>query len=143
MYKRILVPLDGSENAQKVLPVVVGEATCHQATVVLLRVIPPMRYSLMMTPAILAQINQQATELGQSYLNEIAERLRAEGLEVETEIRSGPPAQSILDFAEGTGCDLIVIGSHGETGAIRWRFGSVANKIVRTETSMPVLVVNT
>jgi len=143
MYRRILVPLDGSENAEKVLPVAVGEAQCHQATIVLMRVIQPMRYSLMMTPAILEQIDKQATELSQSYLEGLAERLRAEGLEVEIEIQSGSPAQCILDFAEETQCDLIVIGSHGETGAIRWRFGSVANKVVKTKTSMPVLVVNT
>jgi nucleotide-binding universal stress UspA family protein len=61
---------------------------------------------------------------------------------VEIEIQEGPPAERILDFAEERGCDLILNGSRGETGALRWRFGSVAFKVVRRKTTMPVLVVS-
>jgi nucleotide-binding universal stress UspA family protein len=143
MYRRILVPLDGSETAEKVLPVVKMEGTCHQATIVLMRVIPPLRGSLVMSPKFLEQTTQQVTEITQNYLEGIAEQLRAEGLEVEIEIQSGPPAQLILDFAESNQCDLIIIGSRGETGAMRWRFGSVSSKVVRAKTAMPVLVVST
>jgi nucleotide-binding universal stress UspA family protein len=143
MYRRILVPLDGSETAEKVLPVVKMEGTHHQATIVLMRVIPPLRASLMMSPKFLEQTTQQVTEITQNYLEGIAEQLRAEGLEVEIEIQSGPPAQHILDFAESNQCDLIIIGSRGETGVVRWRFGSVASKVVRAKTAMPVLVVST
>jgi nucleotide-binding universal stress UspA family protein len=143
MYRRILVPLDGSERAEKVLPVVKIEAECHQATVVLLRVIPPLRHSLMTPPALLEETTQQVTEITQNYLEGVAKQLRAEGLEVETEMRSGAPAQRILDFAENNQCDLIVIGSRGDTGALQWRFGSVANKVIKTKTTMPVLVVST
>jgi len=143
MYRRILVPLDGSERSEKVLPVVKMEAECHQATIILLRVIPPFRHSLMMSPTLLKEITQQVTEITQNYLKGVAEQLRAEGLDVETEIQSGAPAQCILDFAENNQCDLIVIGSRGDTGALQWRFGSVANKVVKTKTTMPVLVVST
>jgi nucleotide-binding universal stress UspA family protein len=62
---------------------------------------------------------------------------------VETEIEHGPPAQRIVDFAEESGCDLIIIGTRGETGALQWRFGGVASKVVRAKTTMPVLVVTT
>jgi len=143
MYHRILVPLDGSERAEKVLPVVKMEGKLHQATIILLRVIPPLRHSLMIPPKMLQNISQQIVEMVQNYLERVAEELRAEGLEVETEIRYGPPADRILDFAENNQCDLIVIGSRGDSGSLRWRFGSVASKVIRTKTSMPVLVVNT
>ena len=57
--------------------------------------------------------------------------------------RSGPPAPRILETAESSDCDLIVIGSRGETGALRWRFGGTAFKVVKSATKMPVLVVST
>ena len=143
MFKRILVPLDGSEIAEGVLPVVKAEAHCHGATVVLIRVIAPFRSSLMMVPSLLEQANAQALTIVERYLQDVAERLRSEGLEVETRIERGPPAERILDVAEGEGCDLIIIGSHGETGAMRWRFGGVAFKIVKSKTPMAVMIVTT
>ena len=143
MYQRILVPLDGSETAEKVLPVVTNEARRHGAVVVLLRVIAPLRSSFMVSPKFQEQLTQQATAFTQDYLDKVARQLRAEGLEVEVEIRSGSPAERILEFAEDSECDLIIIGSRGETGALRWRFGSTAGNVVRTHTSMPVLVVST
>jgi nucleotide-binding universal stress UspA family protein len=65
------------------------------------------------------------------------------GESVETIIEHGPPGEKILDVSEEIGCNLIVIGSRGETGARRWRFGSVAFKVVKSQTAMPVLVVST
>jgi len=143
MFKRILVPLDGSEIAEGVLPVVETGAQCHGATVVLIRVIAPFRSSLMMVPSLLEQANAQALTIVERYLQDVAERLRSEGLEVETRIERGPPAQCILDVAESDGCDLIIIGSHGETGGMRWRFGGVAFKIVKAKTAIAVMIVTT
>jgi nucleotide-binding universal stress UspA family protein len=143
MFRRILVPLDGSERAEGVLPIVTAEAKSHSAAVVLLRVVPPIRHSLMLTPALLEQTTSQAEKITEEYLRNLAERLRAEGLTVETEILPGLPAQEILRFAEETDCDLIVIGSKGDTGALQWRFGSVANKVIKSRTTMPVLVIST
>lgn len=143
MFKRILVPLDGSDVAEKVLPLVAGEARDHEATVVLLRVVPPLRHGLMMVPAVLEDVNVQARQLATDYLEDVAAQLRSDGLEVQTEVQFGPPAERILAFAEKTGCDLIVIGSHGQSRAWQWRFGSVANKVIKVKTSMPVMVVNT
>jgi nucleotide-binding universal stress UspA family protein len=143
MFKRILVPLDGSEIAEKALPVVIAEAQCHNATVVMMRVVVPFRSLLMMSPARLETANQQVEKIVADYLETVADQLRSEGLEVETIIEWGPPAQKIVEFAESGGCDLIIIGSRGETGALRWRFGSVANKVVKTKLAVPVMIVTT
>jgi nucleotide-binding universal stress UspA family protein len=143
MFKRILVPLDGSETAEKVLPVVIDEAECHGATVVIIRVMAPLRSSLMLVPSILEQSMAQIKKIAQNYLEEVASELKNKGLVVETVLESGPPAQTIIDFAVNSNCDLIVIGSRGETGAQRWRFGGVANKIVKARTPIPVLIVTT
>lgn len=143
MYCRILVPLDGSETAEKALPFVTEEARCHEATIVLLRVVAPFRNSLMMVPSLVEQATEQSIKITQNYLEEIASRLRDEGFDVEIVIKHGPPAKTIVGFAEESGCDLIIIGTRGETGALDWRFGGVAGKVVRAKTVMPVLVVTT
>ena len=143
MYCRILVPLDGSETAEKVLPFVEEEARLHEATVVLIRVVAPLRSSLMMVPALVDQAVAQATEITRRYLDDIAAQLQTKGLEVEIVLEQGPPAQKIIEVAENSGCDLIIIGTHGETGALQWRFGGVAGKVIRAKTTMPVLVVTT
>ena len=143
MFKRILVPLDGSELAEKVLPVVKAEARCHGATVVLIRIIAPFRSSLMTIPTLLDQANEEVVTIVERYMEAVADRLQNEGLEAETSIEYGPPAQRILECAESSGCDLIIIGSRGETGTLRWRFGSVAQKVVKAKTPIPVMIVTT
>jgi nucleotide-binding universal stress UspA family protein len=58
-----------------------------------------------------------------------AEELAGSGLQVETVAREGDPADAILDVAEETGADLIVVGNKGMTGAKRFLLGSVPNKV--------------
>jgi nucleotide-binding universal stress UspA family protein len=143
MFKRILVPLDGSETAEIVLPTMITEAKLHGATVVLLRAIAPLRQSMMSAPSIMNQVYAQVDSIVQDYLENLAEKLQQDGLEVEVLIVRGPPAQSILDTAVGQNCDLIIIGTHGETDSPRWRFGGVANKVVKAKTDLVVMVVPT
>jgi nucleotide-binding universal stress UspA family protein len=144
MFQRILVPLDGSPTAEKVLDTAIGEARAHDsAVIVLLRVIAPLRSSFMVSIKVHDELARQATEAAETYLLAIARRLQAERAEVETAIAYGPPAEEILAFAEKTSCDLIVMGSRGETSSLRWRFGGTAGKVVRTPTEMPVLVITT
>ncbi len=125
------------------MPIVVAEARLHGAVVVLLRVIAPLRQSLMTSPNLLAQVFKQVDLIAQNSLEEVAEKIRAEGLEVETIIERGQPAQRIHEIAKNESCNLIVIGTHGETGNPRWRSGNVANKIIRTQSPIPVLVITT
>ncbi len=143
MFKRILVPLDGSENAKKVLPIVVTEAKCHNAVVVLLHVIPPMQNSFMASPNMLAQVLDELELITKETMDAVAVKLRAEGLDVETIIERGHPAEKIYEIALSESCDLIIIGSHGETGNPRWRTGNIANKILRTQSPIPNLLVTT
>jgi nucleotide-binding universal stress UspA family protein len=62
-------------------------------------------------------------------LEEAAAAVREAGVEVETFAREGDPADAILDVAEERGCDLIVVGNKGMTGAKRFLLGSVPNKV--------------
>jgi nucleotide-binding universal stress UspA family protein len=144
MFHRILLPLDGSSTAEKVLATAVGEAKAHDgATIVLLRVIPPLRSSFMVSVKMHEELTSQAVEVARVYLEGIAARLKAEGMKVQTAIESGSPAEVIISYAEENDCDLILIASRGETSSVRWRFGGTASKVVRTSTSMPVMVLTT
>ena len=58
-----------------------------------------------------------------------ADELAGSGVQVETVAREGDPADAILDVAEETGADLIVVGNKGMTGAKRFLLGSVPNKV--------------
>ena len=143
MFQRILVPLDGSKTAERVLPIVAAEARLHGATVVLLRAIAPLRQSLIMVPSVMENVYSQIEDIAQDYLESVSEKLREEGVEIETITKKGPPAQCILDIAVELGVDLIIISTHGETDSPRWRFGSVANKVIRAKSDIPMLVVPT
>jgi len=143
MFKRILVPLDGSKTSERVLPTVIEEARLHGAVIVLLRVIAPLRQSLMASPTSLAQVLKEVELIAQDSLEEIAVKIRAEGLDVEAIIKQGNPAEKIYEIAQAESCDLIIIGSHGETGNPRWRTGNIANKILRTQSPIPNLLVTT
>ncbi len=143
MFGRILVPLDGSETAERVLPFVITEAKLHGATVSLLRVIAPLRQSLMASLSAIERAYGEIDNLAKDYLDTISSRFESEGIEVEMLVKKGAPALEIIQVAKDIGCDLIVIGSHGETGAPQWRFGGVANKVVKAKTSIPVMLIPT
>ncbi len=144
MYRKILVPLDGSALAEAALPPVVELAQCTGAHIVLLRVMVTPVYEYMMTdPGVVAltaearTINRQEVE---NYLESVAAGLRQKGLAVTTETCDGPIADSILDYAESIHADLIAMSTHGRSGIARWLLGSVAERVVHAATR-PVLLV--
>lgn len=143
MINQILVPLDGSKTAEKILPFVMTEARLHEAEVILLRVVAPLRQSLMASPSIINQAYKQIDHIAKDYLEIIAEKLQTEGLIVNIHVGHGSPALRILEIAIERDCDLIMIGTHGETSSLQWRFGSVANKIIKAKSNIPLMVVPT
>jgi len=143
MFKKILVPLDGSENAEKALPFVISEAQKHNAKIVVIRVIPPLRASVMSIPSVVEKVDRDIDGIVKDYLDEIINSIRKQGLDAESAIEKGKPAERILQYAKKTGCDLIVIGTYGYTRAIRWGTGSVANNIMREQIDIPILIIPT
>ena len=75
-----------------------------------------------------------------AYLSQQAERVRAMGLEVETDLRKGKAAESLLAAAAADDVDLVLVATHGRTGLARFRLGSVGDKIIK-ESPRPTLVV--
>lgn len=142
MYKKILVPLDGSELAEQVLPQVSQLAGCTGAEVVLLRVpSEPVYDYLVPDPDIAVEMRSDIETAAQVYLDEIASELRAMDLKVSALVVWGAPVQdTILEVARQIHADLIAMSTHGRSGVARLVIGSVADDVVR-HAPVPVLLV--
>lgn len=144
MLRTILITLDGSELAEEVLPFGEDIARCQQARVVLLRVVPPLpvrRAAIeSRTPRhSAAALREEAVREAQAYLERVAERLRARGLEVDIAVRRGPVVRTIVDVARESAADLVAMATHGRTGLSRAIAGSVAGAVMR-QVEVPVLM---
>lgn len=145
MYQKVLVPMDGSKLAECVVEHVKSIASgCQVPTVVLLRVVEPIspagHLPRDMAESAYRDAKESAEVQAKDYLNELAERLKAAGIAVETDVADGLPADEILGYAEENGVDLVVMSTHGKTGISRWWSGSVAEKVV-SQSLIPVLIV--
>lgn len=143
MYKRIVVPLDGSKVAEAILPHATDLARALGAEIALLRVVQEGgvlqgRYILPTEAARL--LAQHARADAGSYLDKVASGITKQGVQVSHAVVSGPVAESIVAWAEQNQGDLIALMSHGLGRAARWVFGSVADRLLQSAT-LPVLVV--
>ncbi len=140
MYKRILVPLDGSAFAEAALIHARTLAACTGAEIALLRVaLPP---SIENSPArgiLMNAAHPDTVKESAAYLERVAAGLRAAGLTVSIETCTGPVAETILDYARDIQADMIAMSTHGRSGLERWFIGSVADKVVRAA-RLPVLL---
>ncbi len=142
MFQRILVPLDGSERAERAIPVAARLARISGGAVVLVRAVDAQIAMLPYydQPADLQRRTMEANQAeATDYLTRIVGRPEFAGITAETVVREGPPSQEILKTADERAVDLIVICSHGRTGFKRWVLGSVAQHIAR-QSRNPVLV---
>jgi nucleotide-binding universal stress UspA family protein len=148
MYKRILVPLDGSKLAECALPYAEELAKgCGTEEVILVSVterVPGYRAvedpSQPLGQRLVPEAAGKKERPAQKYLSRIADGMKAKGIKVDTEVLIGDPAGEIVTYAVDPGCDIIVMSSHGRSGPSRWAYGSVADKVFRA-TCVPVLMV--
>jgi len=150
MYKKILVPLDGSELAECALNHVkklfqdgpVGEVVLLKAVVVEI----PWRELNAGEDGHAVAFDYNAfiesfMDKSRRYLARVQSRLSSEGIKVKTEtIESNGPSQTITDYAQKNSVDLIVIATHGYTGMKKMMLGSIALKVLH-ESNVPVLLV--
>ena len=141
MYKKILVPLDGSELAKRGLEEAEKLAKFFEAEIVLFQVVPFMPIygsPELVTPLI---VDEKQKETVEKYLVTLAEELKKRGLRVTAMVKTGQQvAAEIIDFAKEIGANLIVMCTHGRSGITRWVLGSTAHKVlIRAET--PILLI--
>lgn len=132
MYKRVLVPLDGSPLAEAVIPFLTEIAGPLDMSIVLLRVLEPV------PPVVVEGLRQALIDVSAArtrdariYLAGVAATLQARGIETSCEVRSGRPDVRIVETARELTADLIAMSTHGRSGLGRLLFGSVAEQVLR------------
>ncbi|MEJ2709723.1 MAG: universal stress protein [Anaerolineales bacterium] len=143
MYKKILVPLDGSERAESILTHVKGLASCLESEVILLRVFKT-DFSLVdyygHDPKFYEAIRANCKDEILAYLTEIQAEQLGTGLKVRRLAEEGPVIDTILSVADRESADLIAMSSHGRTGLSRVIYGSVAAGVL-CKVDRPLLLI--
>jgi nucleotide-binding universal stress UspA family protein len=141
VYKRALVPLDGSPLAEAIIPFLIDIAGPLDMSIVLLRVLEPI------PPAVVEGVRHALLDAGvarardaEQYLGSIAETLRARGVDISYQVGSGRPDLEIVEAARDTSADLIAMSTHGRSGLGRLLFGSVAEQVLR-HADVPVFMI--
>ena len=129
---RILVPTDFSDDAGAALTYALGLAQPFGAAVALLHVVEdPLAAGVWSSEVYTAQIAGLQINLVRDAEQRLKEYAAERGGPITTEVRTGPAAHVILDFAREQAFDLIVMGTHGRTGLAHVVMGSVAERVVR------------
>ncbi len=152
MFTHILVALDGSELAEKALPVARDLATSSGGTIHLIQAVSrqPEVEAAQSTGDINPQLVEVSLDLarrlidtrqtrGQEHLDRVAAELTNAGLKVETRILEGAADEQIISYSREHAVDLIVISTHGHGGVKRFLLGSVTDRVIRS-CEVPVLV---
>ena len=140
MYKRVLIPLDGSRLAEGILPFILQIAGPLDLEVALVRVVQPVAPQAIegttqfTVDDVAARLNE-----AREYLAPVAADLRQRGVRVTTDARYGQPVTEIVAAAREAGAGIIAMTTHGRSGFSRLIFGSVADAVLR-QAEIPVLM---
>ncbi len=143
MFKKILVPLDGSALAEKALPVAIHLAKHMQSELTLLSVaqqesvavIEPMGYGVWLPNETLAEIRQEL----EKYLAQTVKKYKTANVSMNYHLEMGDEAGGIIDTAVSQQTDLIIMSTHGRSGISRWLLGSVTEKVLH-QAPCPLLI---
>lgn len=140
MYKRALIPLDGSSVAEAIIPFIVDIAGPLDMEVVLLQVVEPIAPLVLEGSRHVEVEDVEARRAdAEEYLAAIAVELRNKAVRVQSQVRRGISADEIVAAAREAGADLIAMSTHGRSGLGRLVFGSVAQAVLR-HVDIPVLL---
>lgn len=144
-YRKILLPLDGSEIAAQALPHAQELAAYSGAELILFQVIREQSDALGLTPefrVLQPGVVQQQAQLEHAgrWLQALADDLALHKISAKVILDVGEPAEKILNYVANHDIDLIVMSTHGRTGLARWAYGSVAGKVI-SAAPCPVLLV--
>ncbi len=137
MFDKILVPLDGSQLAEKILPQVEELAKCHKAAITFITVGSYWEV-FEAPPDVIDKALEQEKVSREQYLSHIVAAVKGKGLIADSVYKAGMPAREIIDYAANNNIDLIAMATHGK-GEVAWVLGSVAEKVV-SHATVPVLL---
>lgn len=142
MYKKILVPLDGSTLAEAALPHAEAIAKSEGAEIILLRIpMMPATEFFAREPSIAVRIQQEEEAVAKKYLDTKLNELKKEKIQASIIMLEGSVPDTILGIAEETHTDMIVMSTHGRMGLKRWLIGSVADRVVH-QAHIPVMLIH-
>jgi nucleotide-binding universal stress UspA family protein len=142
MFKRILVPTDGSDLSNKAVAAAIDLAKALNAAMVGMTTLEPYSYSNLSEyrPETLDDYEARMDQVGAERLSKLADMATKAGVPIETvTVKSFLPYEAIIDTAKGKGCDLIVMASHGRRGLNAVLLGSETQKVL-THSTVPVMV---
>lgn len=139
MYNRILLPTDGSSEMEPVVEHAATLAARDGAPIHALYVVDAVGFASLPMETSWEGISELLYEEATEALNRV-ERIVGDRAEVERVVVEGKPHREIVEHADGDGCDLIVMGTHGRGGIDRLLLGSVAERVVR-QSPVPVMTV--
>ena len=140
MIKKILLPTDGSEHAAKTVKYASDLAKTLNASVEVMYAYQSSVVLRKRAAAMMEEYKQALSEDAKEIVEEVAEKLKVDGIAVSAVVVEGPAAEAILRAAEESQPDLIVMGSRGAGGFANMLLGGVAEHVMRYSTT-PVLVV--
>ena len=142
MYKKILVPLDGSKLAEIALPHAESLSLQYQADLVLLSVIDPPSMTGRNDSAIQVFQKEMDTKMQEAeiYLKALKNQFERENIKTRYFVNSGSVVQNIIDTAARESVDLVLIASHGRSGLQRVFFGSIAAGVLN-RIEQPLMVI--
>jgi nucleotide-binding universal stress UspA family protein len=139
MFKKILVPLDGSNLAAKILPTVEELAKLVDAHVTLISVSSEATdVAGMASPEIFKEAARHGVKACQMYLEATVKEMQGRGIKVDSVCLEGVPARAIVKYAQENPVDLIALATHGK-GEVAWVLGSTAEKVL-SHATVPVLL---
>ncbi len=143
MFQRILVPLDGSRRAERILPHVEKLARCFDSEVIFMQVIEPIPVTVMHHEFYSARESRDIPELSsraEDYLSGLQGEFRSKEIAAKRVVEFGPVVEIIQQVAEREQVDLIALASHGRTGLSRVFYGSVAAGLLQ-RVDRPLLLI--
>jgi len=139
MFKRVMVPIDRSEFAEKVLAHLPRFIDPAKTQLLLVGVLETMRYAATSFEYAPALVNEMRTGY-ELYLQTMQQQSQKGGYKAFARLTEGDAAKQILEIAEHSSVDLIAMATHGRSGMARWALGSVAERVIQGST-LPVLLV--
>ena len=135
-YRHILVPLDGSQRAENVLPIITQLANFHKSQIHLVQVVqtpemarqmPPVREDIELSNRVVERNRVEA----EHYLEQLKSRSYLEGITIQTHLIAGDNAAVALhQIEEQEHIDLVVLSAHGYSGNHQWPYGSMVNNFI-------------
>ena len=137
-FKRLIIPLDGSELAETILPYAIKLCRTLDMELILVRAYHP---SFPGSTVRMREVSKIVHDSAENYISDMAEKMRQEGLkQVSHKVLKGLPADQITDFAVQTPNSVTALCTHGRHGISRWMLGSVANAVIHCAEE-PILVI--